>query len=277
MDKEIFENEPSSSAPKKNWIKKIFPKYGGIAFGLFFLGMWYLSLGISKEAGWAFIMQLFFLMTAIELFIYPFKAWFYKFWFTKILYISFQLVFGFLFMGLRIFVLFGKFFMALFLVVGGFTFLFAKALEFFQVPNPLDVSSFISMTGSALLFSFMGNKIVDWFDKLTDSSDSEWRANDREILGKVLGPPQIRFLIYSLYFVMIILFTLAYLIDKSESENFIFITLQSFAAFVAFDTAYEKRDQIRPWFQIVDGAPGFLRNLFQDVIKDLEDSESGNK
>lgn len=277
MDKEIFENEPSSSAPKKNWIKKIFPKYGGIAFGLFFLGMWYFSLGISKEAGWVFFIQLFFLMTAIELFIYPFKAWFYRYWLTKILYISYQIVFGVFFMGLRIFVLFGRFFMALFLLVGGSTFLFAKAFEFFQVPNPLDVSLFISITGSALLFSYRGNKIVDWFDKLTDSNDSTWRADDREILGKVLGPPQIKFLIYSLYFVMIILFTLVYLIGKSESDNFIFITLQSFAAFVAFDTAYEKRDQIRPWFQIVDGAPGFFRNLFQDVIKDLEDTKQPEK
>lgn len=259
-------------------VKYLFAEYGGFLFGLFFLGVWFFTLKIPDEEGWGIFIQVPIFLLALQVMVYPFRIWLKRYFVTRIFYLVIQISFGLVFILAYIYALFGRVFIAIIGFISVSFVALAKSLEFLEVENPVDIALFFSFTFSTILFSYRGNLIVNWLARKMDSGNKDDLERDLEKVNKYLGQSQIRFLIYSTYFFLICLFTLIYLLGKANpDDNFVFLSLQSFAAFIAFDTAYEKRALMKPWLSVITSIPEFFKELVQIPLKEENQNDKDKK
>lgn len=107
--------------------------------------------------------------------------------------------------------------------------------------------------------------ILNHIEQSTMGTASE---EDLLIINKFLGPSQIKYMIYFTYFLLIIILSTLHLagqLPTDSDQNYMFLTLQSFVAFVAFETIVKKWDLMKPWFEALKK----FRDLFEEIKKHL--------
>lgn len=262
-----MENSTESETSKpKRW-----SRFAEIAFGMVVLGVCWYFFSIPEEGNsWVHVVRIPLLLLGMLLVTSPFSKFLKKYFFTRIFYWGLQLVAIVVFLLVYAFSLFGRLMIAMMFVFVLTTVLISKTLEYLEIQNPLDTGLFLAFTLSAILFSFKGNQIVNWLALKMEGGDSQKIEGDLKIINKYLGHTQIKYVIYLLYFVLIIVFTVLHLIGRLPNENdqnFMFLTLQSFAAFVAFDTLFEKRLLMKPWLDLALSIEGGYRELKKKQLK----------
>tara|TARA_R110002020_G_scaffold105483_5_gene246078 strand:+ start:3350 stop:4162 length:813 start_codon:yes stop_codon:yes gene_type:complete len=139
-------------------------------------------------------------------------------------------------------------------------------LDLLDVKNSTEISAFLSFTCSSIAFSYKGNAIINRITIFWRGRDKQKIQQELNLINTYLGEKQIRFFIYLAYFVVIITATvvnLAEVFKDSSEQDFLYLTLQSFAAFIAFEALVEKKSLMKPW---TDKLIGF-RKLFSKSQK----------
>lgn len=268
-----------SSTPNKT-SPDIVPQanYGGLALGILALLISFVLFFNGEENRFLFrIAGICFGLLAINLFISPFSKQLKKRLATRIFYWTIQLFSIIALVSLIVVVVFGMAAAPIFLCVAAISILISKLLSHYDVQNHFAIGLFISFTTTAIAFSFYGNSLIKWFNLWVieggDKRNSDkWTRYTRIFFGQ----GQIRYFVYCLYFLLIIVFTIMDLIGKfptDDDQNFMFLTLQSFAAFVAFDTIAEKRVLMKPWVMLVEMVNDGLKKVKNTSLKELLDEE----
>ncbi|ERM80549.1 hypothetical protein P872_12310 [Rhodonellum psychrophilum GCM71 = DSM 17998] len=123
-------------------------------------------------------------------------------------------------------------------------------LDLLDIKNSSEIAIFLSFTFSSIAFSYKGNAIINRITIFWRGRDKEKIQRELELINTYLGEKQIRFFIYLAYFLVIIsatVFDLAEVFKDSSEQNFLYLTLQSFAAFLAFEALIEKKSLMKPW------------------------------
>ncbi len=248
-----------------------------IIFGLAFFGLSWFAFSIPSIGNeWVHVIRIPMLLLGIHLIIHPIRDLLKKFFLTRIIYRTLQVISALTFILIYAFSLFGRVMIAMIMVFMFLLIFISKVLEYFNINNPLEVGLFLTFTILAIVFSFKGNKIVNWLAIKMEGGDSKKINGDLIIINKYLGQSQIRYLVYCIYFILIVISTIFHLIGQNSYEpdqNFMFLSLQSFAAFLAFETIIEKSQLMSPWVNLSKSLDGGFRSLKKKRLQDIFNDE----
>lgn len=258
-----LENFTEPQIPKINpWIRFL-----GVPLGIVILLFSRYLFSVPEEGnGWVHVVRIPMLLLGLQLVTHPFRKFLKKYFVTRMFYWALQIVSVIGFFLIYAFSLIGRVMIAIMLFFALSSILISKTLEYFSVQNPLLIGLFLSFTISVIVFSYKGNSIVNRFAVFLEGGDKKNVESDLTIVNKFLGPSQIKYMIYCTYFLLIVILTTMHLagqLPTDNDQNYMFLTLQSFAAFVAFETIVEKRDLMKPWFEALKK----FRDLFEEIKK----------
>jgi hypothetical protein len=217
-----------------------------------------------------------FMLFGILLILTPFTETLEKYKATRVLFRGIQIVGAITFILLSAYTVVGKVMLSIVFPMALLTVFGAKALSYFGFENAEYVSYFYSFTVTAILFSFWGNWLLRKSFSMFGSS-KETVEKELPYVRWLLGQDQIRYGVYVLYFVLLVLSTNFELLgDKAadESHNLVTLTLQSFAVFLAFEILVEKRHLMSPYGEFLKG----LKEVFSEIRnKSFEEIFKGNR
>lgn len=244
----------------------------GIMIGMFSIGLsWVLFSLWEQNRFFAVLFSTCLLLLGLNLMVDPMEDFLKKYLITRKLYLTLKAVSLVVFLIMFALIIFGLAALPIIFFVGGTSILMSKLLGHYGVVNHSEIGLFISFTASAIAFSFLGNSIIKWFVVLiVEGGDEKAAEKWLKYTHKFFGQSQLRFFVYCIYFLLIVWFTILNLLGKlptNTDQNFMFLTLQSFAAFVAFDTMIEKRKLIKPWI--------ILAGFIKDGLMSIRDSPLG--
>ncbi|SHO63033.1 hypothetical protein [Algoriphagus zhangzhouensis] len=147
------------------------------------------------------------------------------------------------------------------------------ALDLLDVKNSTEISTFLSLTFSSIAFSYKGDTIINNITAFWRRKRKEKIRGELELINTYLGQDQIRFFIYFFYFLAIITATivdLAEVFNDYSGPNYLFLVLQSFAAFIAFEALVEKKSLMKPWTDKLSA----LRRFISEIRKNARSNKS---
>ncbi|WP_130277265.1 hypothetical protein [Cecembia calidifontis] len=223
--------------------------------GILLLGMSWWSWNIEGKGTFSFqVLSIPFGIFGLLMILNPFKPFLEKYKITKGLYLFLELTGAIVFILLYASTIFLKVMFSMIIPMMVLTALGAKTLEFFGLNNAIEIAYFNSFTLTAIVFSFKGNVLIKKIIRIFGGS-KETRERELPIIQWLLSQEQIKYGIYVLYCILLILSTNLELINgfnEDESQKMMALTLQSFAVFLAFEILIEKRYLLKPYSEFIE-------------------------